>query len=864
MKRILLLSMICVMSMGLPLRGDQLLMECDFTKDLHEVHNKGAGSFDGLLPKNCGDNFSGWLGSTIKTQLMKEEGKSFLRFDVQKANGQFAVSMPKTEFPGFFKLVISCRAFDEGLPMGIRLNGAPYRSYWSGRAKGLGWEEETILVHIKEQPKSSVGLYLYPAVGKIDLKRIALYRTDSSAFVAAIRRPPKSVKQFIRHQRFPMGLPCGWNAGREFSQGICDSDSEHPAADGVPVLRARSADTFTFYSEPFQPAIPKKAHTISFQYQANGAWEVHLMRENGWVIRSMQIKPASSWREARMEFNPGELANNYLLRIKGTGEFRMDRLSVFIGKEKPADEFASSVTLQPTKGEITENTKIQFLDEPATMDFCVLDAPKDSVLKSTVTDLYGDTKALPDRALQEGKIVRGNLNYMVLGKRPMGQFRVESWVENNGKRISLIEENVVTRLPRPIYWKKDAPDSAFGSHFIAREGTVQSMKACGVNWARLHDAGTEYSGWWALEKEKGKWTFYDSAIDCYRRNNIKIFAQLGTAPAWASHYGDLGYKHMGYFEKYLRPTNRVDFINYVKTYVKHYDGVIDEYFIWNEPWGKWWKAAADAKYYDAKKTGIDFAALCKDAYQAVKSVNPDIKVSGFNTIVGTGGHRWTTEVYEGGGYDACDLIDFHFYTPNKRCNGKKDVPVLGEALKTIREHHPDYGGKPIYMSEGQGTSTGVSGVSGRMSGLYLHTVPWEPELRNESARYADYTCRYTISLLSEGVAKVYLYSAHAFSALGVKPSFLVLLGADGYPHPALVAYAQMTQKLENKKFQKIISHGAEGRGYVFSDGKKSCTVYTGLSKEEALALASHTHVTDLYGNSLAAENFLPMTLVYSE
>ena len=387
---------------------------------------------------------------------------------------------------------------------------------------------------------------------------------------------------------------------------------------------------------------------------------------------------------------------------------------------------------------------------------------------------------------------------------------------------------------------------------------------CAINWARLHDAGTEYSGWYALEKEKGKWSFFDSAIDCYRRNNIKIFAQLGTAPAWATHNGTLGYKRMGYFEKYLRPTNRVDFVNYVKTLVKRYDGRIDEYFVWNEPWGKWWKSADDVKFFDEKKTGADYAALCRDAYLSVKSINPKIKVSGFNTITGEGGARWTQEVYDGGAYAYCDMIDFHFYTPNMRCRKGLDPSVIDLPLRPIRTRHPDCGGKPIYMSEGQGTSTGSSGVEGRAGGMLKHTLPWCPETKEEMVRLADYTCRYTLSMLAERIARVYLYSAHAYQSLGVRPSFLVLLGADGYPHPALVAYAQMTRRLEDKKFQGMETLGAVGQGFVFSDGTRRCTVYTGLTLEEAAALAARKKVTDLFGNAFSPVRFLPGTLLYSE
>jgi len=51
-------------------------------------------------------------------------------------------------------------------------------------------------------------------------------------------------------------------------------------------------------------------------------------------------------------------------------------------------------------------------------------------------------------------------------------------------------------------------------------------KAVGVNWVRLHDAGTEYIGWSFLEPEKGKWQFRDADLRRYRDHNLKTWSTL--------------------------------------------------------------------------------------------------------------------------------------------------------------------------------------------------------------------------------------------------------------------------------------------------------------------------------------------------
>ena len=398
-----------------------------------------------------------------------------------------------------------------------------------------------------------------------------------------------------------------------------------------------------------------------------------------------------------------------------------------------------------------------------------------------------------------------------------------------------------------------------------RPGTLAALKACGVNWTRFHDAATRCTGWWALEAEKGKWTFHDESINRFRKYNVKIFAQLGTAPAWATHYGDLGCKSMGYFEKYLRPVDTNAWLNYVTTVVKRYRGVIDEYFVWNEPWGRWWKSAADVKYYDKERTSQDFGAFQALTYRAVKAVDPKILVSGFNTYAANSGAKWTEGVAEGGGWETCDIVDYHIYTPNTRAL-RNDSDYAAIAFRPLLEKHTKLDGKPVYMSEGQGTSTGSDGGGRAMSGLYERTVPWEAETPQELARVADDTCRYTLSLLAAGDRRVFLYTAHGYMGLVTPPSFTTLVGADGYPYPSLAAYSFFTRSIEGRTFAGKSDHGANGCEYTFRrDGARHPVVklYTALTPAEADALNARTPLRDLYGNPYDASTWFKGTLLYA-
>ncbi len=844
----------------------ETLFDVDFTAATRRVDAEGKGSFHGVLPARMGENFAGWAAGHVTSELREEGGRRFLRVTTLpgEMGGQFAIAGFEPKFPGYFRLKLTGRVSKGGsLAFGLRLNGSPYTSYSEHSFAATDWKEETYLFLVRPTRPGSVGMYIYTGAGTVDLVRMTLETATEADFTATIARPPKSQRDYVRHARFPLGLPCGWNLGRDCIDTVCVADTQEPAEDGVPVLKVVSGTPWELRGEAFQTAYPEESHTASFRYRSTEKAQIAVMDDRGQWVGSQLLPPSAGWRVARLVFRPKKLSNSFGLRFWGEkGVFRLDQVRVHAGTgEPPPQPYSCAVSLAVVKGEIAGDTRIQYVEEGTAEVAChVLNAPAGSVLRAKVLDIYGREKALPPQPVPAGGTC--SLDYGVFPDCPVGQFRVTAWTEKAGVRVSPDEELVVTRIPRPVAWGRDAPDSPFGSHFNPCRGVVKTLKAGGVNWVRLHDAGSQVSGWYAVEPEKGKWNFHDAEVACYRNAHMKIFAQLGTAPAWATHYGDLGYTHMGYFEKYLRPTNSVDWVNYVSAYVRHHERNIDEYFIWNEPWGGWWKSAADIKWYDVQAAGADFAALSRLAYAAVKKVNPAIRVSGFNSTAGDGGRQWTADVLAGGGFDCCDIIDWHYYTPHPR--GLRGEASISETpLKPIRERHPDLGGKPFYMSEGQGTSSGTSGVAHRMSGLLKASVPWPAEDVETYSRMADMTSRYILSLLAEGNSKVFLYSSHAYQGLAVKPNFLVLLGPDGFAHPALVAHAQLARAIEGRRFVRREDAGRAGVKYVFTGRGKTVRVYSDLAKDEVFALSAQGPLKDLYGNRVGAETYVSGTVVYA-
>ena len=841
---------------------DGVLSDIDFGVASNRVERSGKGAFSGVLPDGLVDNYTGWCAAWARTEARAEDGRRFLTFETEPGEQtQFAAAGFSIREPGVYKVTVRARTPGAAVLKCVARLGPPtYEDFLRFAFMSEDWEEKTAYFEVPGGRKERTSFYIHTSPGIVDVERITLERSTPEEFAATMRRPPKNVRNYLRHTRFPLGLPCGWNLGRNCVGTVAVAED---SGDGEgPVLRIAGPKSSDVFSEPFQTAYPGKPHTLRVRYRSNCQVVASVLDDAGNVVGRKKLPAASEWKDEGVAFVPGMLSEAFAVRFAVSGgTLRIAAVSVFPDALGAPPESRAEVALAPCGGDIADETRIHFSDEPSTFAWRVLDAPKGAMLRIVVHDLYGRSKDVASIALKGGAHEGGAADYGVFTDMPFGQFRLTGVIEKDGMRVSPVEETVVTRVARPRYWGRDAPRSPFGCHFNPNRMAVRSMKAAGVNWVRLHDSGENTSAWAALEPEKGKWTFRDDEVAAYREMNIKIFAQLGTAPKWATHYGDLGLKTFDYFERYLRPTNAVDWVNYVTTFVKRYDGVIDEYFVWNEPWSRWWRNAADAKFYDHERAARDFTELARIAYGAVKAVNPSIRVSGVNTHGGERGRKWTEECVAAGAFDICDAVDWHYYSTKSRAH-RADANVTDLPFAPLTARHPGFGGKPVYMTEGQGANDGGSRRTYRGCGLYRETVPWLPDRREDFIGLADATCRFHVSLTSEGTTRLFIYTAHGYKCLAQRAEFQLLVGADGFATPTLAAHAQLARALEDKRFARKEEYGEKGLVFVFEGGGRTAEVYSDLTAREALALAAEKPVVDLFGNPVREETLLPGTLVY--
>jgi hypothetical protein len=403
---------------------------------------------------------------------------------------------------------------------------------------------------------------------------------------------------------------------------------------------------------------------------------------------------------------------------------------------------------------------------------------------------------------------------------------------------------------------KDAPNSPFGVHMLSDTRHIQMAKAMGINWTRLHDAGASYIGWDFVEREKGKWNFRDTKIQRFRQNNIKILGGLSTTPQWARTMKE---SHDGYADRWSQPSDFADYANYVKTITQRYKGVIDAYEVWNEPWLSklFWHTHFDNGHKAGPAPQRDYARLMQAAYRAAKAVDPNITIAGINTTTHDAepgfieASQWTRGVIENGGLDACDVISYHQYMGSVSAFPGDEVEKgfhkgLDPILQTLGKMP-----KPVWMTEG----SSLYGT-GKSQGFYRHTLS-SPNTEDSTA-VADKLCRYVVSMLSQGVEKVFLYSMATAGS-----EWAVLVNFDNSMHPAGAAHSNMAWQLEDTKFSKRVEVAPNVFAFLFSGKGRSVAVLA--PKEQATyTLPKNTKLTmnDLWGNTLPGGAKLGTTLSY--
>ena len=855
-----------------------VLIDTDFSRpDTARMKRVPAGDrITGMLPAGWTDD-SSWARIWVTYRRMTQPQRRFLRAEVTRLDegrAQFHHMIPDFAKPTYFRLTMTARSrTGSAIETGIRMGGSPYRFLWKTHvALPAAWRDYTFTFRLPKNPQP-VGLWINQnSVGSIDLASVRLVRMTREALAAELRAryAGTAPRNLLRNTRMPLGIESGWSLDRESSDG----DDVHLAPDekvigpsGAPALAIRSAKPMKLYTAPFAVPLAFDPHTASLYARGQATGNLLVLADNGQLARRAFKLTGKDWQRIELPFRPRLLAKSYGLRIDATGTFWIDALQVEQGsKARPyASRLACEVSLA-----VDSPARVQFADEPAIVRYAVTGKAAGARLRVKVVTPYGASKLLPTVTLADGFCRKGTLRYDVFGDRSLGVFRVEAEVTDAaGKPLSPPNELVVFRLRRPRYWMVDGHDSAFGTHTLSTRRHVLMAKAIGINWTRLHDAGTRYIGWYHLEPEKGRWAFRDKELKRYRRYGMKILGAFSTAPKWGSHFSHEK-PHSNYFDRFYQPLDLADFATYVRTVTKRYaGGVIDTWDVWNEPWiHAWWPVDYDesvggrAGYVTSKDAPADFARLCAVARKAARSVDPDVTVAGINSTTSGGGgkssfsgEQWTRGVIAAGGIEACDAVVYHDYTgavlgyPGDGCEKgfqRATGPIIAKLGRCP---------KPVWMTEG----SSIGGIIG--NGFYHHTLPQGPS--ENVWETSDRLSRYLVSLLSLGVRKIFLYSMHCHNYFGTG-EYRVLVTPEGYLHPCGAALSTTAWLLDETKPTARLTVAKGVTAHVFEGRGRAAAVLIPMPGHDPYTppAADGVKTLDLFGNPVPAGEKLTRYLIY--
>ncbi len=850
-----------------------------------EVPGK-PGRMTGSIPQGWRDD-SAWAKVSGEYLPEEFEGTRYLRVRVDQLDAggvQLAAPFSDAKAGSAYEIRINVRAPKPvTFNVGIRQTGPPYREYWNGelRASSSQFEEITLETSMLPQMDNPMLLIQFGQAGTVDIRSLAIAPATQQSEEQS--EADTSTRNLLRMTRFPLGPQDGLSLYREVSDETITfaADPQEWGPSGVPALRVKAGENkkFHFDGELINGLRRGQPHTASVWIKGDGTLILSAMSARPGETKTekerlFRIRPENGWQRAVLSYVAAKDTSNQFLRFTVKGDIWMDSFMVAAGDKPP--EFAGAgpaeVALALPEGPASL-AGIQFEEEPARLHWAVSGELENTTLRVQVTNASGTESKLAPIPLKTDFFQTGELDFGVIEGQGLGAFRVNAAVfDAREKQISPWSESVVLRVKQPRFWGKMAPQSAFGQHLRPAKRFIIMAKALGNNWARLHNDGAHITDWVSLEPNPGEWQWSDADLQRYLDGNLAVLGQFSTAPKWASYLQDTGIEGSGgYFGKYFLPKDLGQFRNYVTTLASRYKDKIHAYEVWNEPWQVKWFGV---KYVeedgrrrivsppDAEKR---YAELCQAAFEAAKAVNPDITMVGLNSTSTTqsqpgpdgvvDGKTWSAGVLEADGLKWSDAVSFHTYHAD--ANGFPG-DAASAAVKTAvgpNDRFPRID-KPVWMTEGSST------VGGRLRfGLYKHTLPYRnPE---DVPALAESVMRYDLSMLANGVDKIFLYSMGDFEQ-GSSGSYRSGVTLDGSAHPAALGRATLAWHVDGLKFLRHREITPGVHAFFFEGDGRAVAVLAPRPDHAAFSIPADPslEVRDLWNNLLPSGPALDQSTVF--
>ncbi|PQV62603.1 hypothetical protein B1R32_12715 [Abditibacterium utsteinense] len=702
----------------------------------------------------------------------------------------------------------------------IRKAGAPYTTYASETATlSAEWQEFRVFGAI---PENTDGFLMVRATSPMT------FLLDDSALedlTSATSGAPARVGNMIAGGgSFEAGIPYGWSTRFQGEQGFQPKDPRPTidattAAVGQKSLRCDlPAGSSARVSTPLLKFNFGREHTLSFWAKSRlPETRIDANLEKGF---SGNMTLGTQWKRYTVSGTLPFMPYTQLrFQIPNTATGNTIWIDGVQFEEKSA---ASANYLAPEPIELSLNLPqpghVLLENEVGTVQVSTAgQLPGGARLQLSALDLRNKTQSLPVVKLPAKSFRLPTMN----NRRGTWKLRAQV-VSAGGQTLSAPYELVWARLPRPKII--DPKNSYFGLHLPLSQNYFDIARRIGVRRTRLHD--TSMIGKWnTVEPEKDRFQFFDEGIDMANRAGIEVLGMLDGAPRWTTTKPREGY--WGFWNIPDQPGAVDRWENYVRRTVGHFKGRINQWEIWNEPWGAWWLGSENSS-----ATPQLYGELSRRAYAAAKAVNPGVSILGIDTYPG---NTWTDLVLPHVTPKDFDGFSFHDYSDGI-FGGPNAIPFLRR--KEFIDAQAKYGQpKPLWNTEGGPSAVG-SWLAPETGGM-------------PAAQQATFMVRHEVTYMAAGVRAFYLYAMHSDPDFG---GFLNTTSEyDRSVKPLLAARAVLASLVDGLGVP-IRSEPVKGVDFYTYPGGKVSVLWSYEGDRRSVKVPGGTRVLDVWGNQMKTSN----------
>ena len=352
------------------------------------------------------------------------------------------------------------------------------------------------------------------------------------------------------------------------------------------------------------------------------------------------------------------------------------------------------------------------------------------------------------------------------------------------------------------------------THFGQNKGDVQA------NLSLIQQAGVsairDEVFWQGVEHQKGQY-----AIPKNSEYFVSTSVTKGLKPLLSLDYGNPLYDRG---DKPISDEAIEGYARYAEFVVRHFEGRVSMYEIWNE-----WNGGVGKT---TPGTAESYVKLLKIVYPRLKAIDPNLII--IAGAVSGGGVRgpWLRQMLDAGALHAADAISFHQYIFNSKGNGRLPETLV-DNINRVEEMVRSYNSNrdfPLYLTEtGWPTNTGPSGTSAEEAGdlagqtvLLMRSIPflrgvWWYDFQDDGPK-TDFT-------------------EHNFG----------LVHLDLTPKPGFFAVSAITRWIEGAEFEsrlKASDPSVDGVKFRLPDGQQGLAIWRmgpGSSRVQVKgASAAHT------------------------